>query len=255
MVHCTYYNINAMLEVKIKFHGELNIFLNRSGRNKTSIVGLNEHSSVKDVIESRGVPHPEVLLIMVNGKAAGFDYNVRDNDAIEIFPFTGDPDIEGLVENPLPEPKFVLDVHLGTLARKLRLLGFDTFYRNDLDDPEIAEIAGREERIVLTRDIGLLMRGCIKYGRWIRSQHTDKQIEEVIRRFRLTDRIKPFSICINCSGELAPASKESVKDDVEADTYTYYDEFLRCRSCGQVYWKGSHFKKLLKTVNLWKTRK
>ncbi len=254
MVHGTYYNINAMLEVKIKFHGELNDFSSGKDRNKTLKIQLNEHSSVKDVIESRGVPHPEVLLILVNGKAAGFDYNVQDSDGIEVFPFTGDSDIKGLVENPLPEPKFVLDVHLGTLARKLRLLGFDTYYRNNLDDPEIAEIAGREERIVLTRDIGLLMRGCIKYGRWIRSQHTDKQTEEVIKRFRLSDRIKPFSICINCSGELAPAPKESVKDDVEADTYTYYDEFLRCRSCGQVYWKGSHFKKLLKTVNLRKAR-
>ena len=120
-----------MLEVQIKFHGELNVFPARRERNKTAKIRLKEHSSVKDVIESRGVPHPEVLKILVNGKAAGFDYNVQDRDRIDVYPFPGDAGEDGFVENPLPEPRFVLDVHLGTLAKKLRLLGFDTYYRND----------------------------------------------------------------------------------------------------------------------------
>ena len=243
-----------MFEVQIKFHGELNVFPARRDRNKTVKVRLKEHSSVKDVIERRGVPHPEVLKILANGKAAGFDYNVRDRDIIDVYPFSEAAGSDGFVENPLPEPRFVLDVHLGTLAKRLRLLGFDTYYRNDLDDPEIAEIAEKENRIVLTRDIGLLMRARIRYGRWIRSQHTEKQLEEVIRRFRLKDKIKPLSLCINCSGSLSPAAKESVKDDVDTDTYSYYDEFFRCKSCGQVYWKGSHFDKLLKTIDKWKNR-
>lgn len=203
--------------------------------------------SIKDMIESLGVPHPEVDLLLVNGAPVDFDYLVQDGDAVDVYPvFAADtPDVPSLVRPaPLAEAKFVLDTHLGTLARYLRLLGFDTLYRNDYPDDELAGVSSSERRILLTRDVGCLKRAIVTYGYFVRSKQPDEQIVEVLRRYALFDAVQPFSRCIRCNGLLHQVEKAAVLDLIPPETRQYYDEFRQCAGCGQVYWRGSHFSRM-----------
>ena len=135
----------------------------------------------------------------------------------------------------------MLDVHLGRLAEYLRLLGFDTLYRNDYDDPELAEIAGRERRILLTRDLGLLKRSIVVYGLFVRATDPQQQVIEVLGRFDLFAAIEPFQRCSRCNGRLESVAKAAILHRLQPATSAQHDEFHRCQSCDQLYWKGSHW--------------
>lgn len=145
-------------------------------------------------------------------------------------------------------PRFICDVHLGTLARRLRLLGFDTVYRNDLEDDEIVRIAGKERRIVLTRDGGILNR---RGGEGYRpdSIFPDEQVREVVSAFGLKERISPFSRCIACNGDIAPVDRESVMALVPPRSGRFMKRFWQCRGCGKIYWQGSHYEKMLRWID------
>ncbi|WP_317175587.1 Mut7-C RNAse domain-containing protein [Pontibacter beigongshangensis] len=140
--------------------------------------------------------------------------------------------------------KFILDVHVGRLARALRLLGFDSRYQNDYADTSIAQLALKENRIVLTRDIGLLKHRSIHRGYWLRSQHLQEQLAEVIAYFRLGPRFETFSRCLACKGQIVPVPKAEVVDQLPPKTRRYFNEFYRCPSCRRVYWKGSHYERM-----------
>ncbi|MBI3972138.1 MAG: Mut7-C RNAse domain-containing protein, partial [Chloroflexi bacterium] len=137
-----------------------------------------------------------------------------------------------------------LDAHLGKLAGLLRLLGFDVLYRNDDDDETLARISAEQERILLTRDRGLLKRSIVTYGYHVWETNPGRQLVEVLRRFNLSAQISPFRRCLRCNAVLEPVSKEAVIDRLEPKTRLYYDEFAFCRACDQVYWKGSHYARL-----------
>lgn len=141
--------------------------------------------------------------------------------------------------------RFVLDVHLGKLARLLRMTGFDTLYRNDLDDPEIIQIAEDENRIVLTRDRGILKNKRVKRGHFVESRYAKEQLREIIVTFKLKDNIRFLSRCIACNGTIEEASKEKIQDKLKPGTNQYFNEFFRCRDCGKVYWEGSHFDRMM----------
>lgn len=234
------------------FHGDLNYFLSRRQKN-----GVIEHSfdwraSIKDMIESLGVPHAEIELIVVNGISVDFAYIVQPGDQIEIYP-GGDaiaivPRL--LLRPPLPErARFVLDVHLGRLAAYLRMGGFDTLYRNDYDDEELAQISNTDTRILLTRDIGLLKRSKVIYGYFIRETNPRRQLAEVMRRFELFQTVIPFKHCMKCNGLLEPVAKEAVLDKLPPGTSEFYDNFHRCQSCDQTYWKGAHYQRMQELMN------
>jgi uncharacterized protein with PIN domain len=144
-----------------------------------------------------------------------------------------------------------LDVHLGKLARMMRLLGFDCLYRNDYDDPEIVQVSVSENRIILTRDRHLLQAGTVTRGYWIRSGDVEQQVLEVLRRFDLFSQIRPFRRCLLCNGALESARKEDILEHLEPKTILYYHTFFRCRQCRQIYWKGTHFEKLEEKVEKW----
>lgn len=222
--------------VKILFQGCLNDFLPETLRFNHITIELRTSSSVKDVMESQGIPHPEAGQILVNGLQVSFDYRVENDDRIEVFPLK--PDMK-------ESPKFVLDVHLGTLTRKLRLLGFDSKYRNDFEDSQIAEISHAEDRTVLTRDIKLLMRNKVTKGRWLRSKNTDEQLDEIWENFNLKANMKPFSLCMNCNGKLIPADKEKISSFLLPGTAKEFNEFYQCMECKKIYWRGSHYPKLV----------
>lgn len=142
---------------------------------------------------------------------------------------------------------FVADVHLGKLARLLRLLGFDTLYRNDSTKQELVSISYEEDRILLSRDAKLEKQGPPRYF-IVTDEDPMVQLKEVVMQFGLKDQFLPFSRCIACNGLLETVSKESVASLLENKTRQYYTEFWKCTDCGRIYWKGSHYERMLKTI-------
>jgi len=222
------------MQAYFHFNGALNDFLPPDGRSLSIRCTFNAGQSVKHLIESLGVPHTEVVRILVDGNPVDFSYQVADGDRVEIYPAV-------TVQLQASEPSFILDNHLGRLAVYLRMLGFDALYRNDFHDGELARLSSQEGRILLTRDRRLLMRAQVTQGYWVRSKIPRQQLSEVVQRFNLNAEIVPFRRCMRCNGMLKPVAKEAVLDRLEPLTRLYYDEFHICNDCGQVYWKGSHY--------------
>jgi len=227
-----------------RFYGSLNDFLPLERQQTEFSRWLKERGSVKDTIEGLGVPHPEVELILVNGDSVSFDYLVQTGDRISVFPQFTTLDVTPISQvqpPPLAEHRFVLDVHLGKLAAYLRILGFDTLYRNDYDDDELATISHQEDRILLTQDRGLLKRSIVTYGYAVRSPRPEEQIIEVLERFRLRAAIAPLERCPRCNGQLQIVPKAQIADQIPYYTRLTYDEFAQCQQCQQIYWKGAHY--------------
>jgi uncharacterized protein with PIN domain len=233
-----------VIHLSIRFYAELNDVLPPRRRQVSFEHVLAEHASVKHVIETLGVPHTEVDLVLVNGQSVDFAYRVHDGDRISVFPVFESLDISSLERvrpRPLREPRFVLDVHLGRLAGYLRMLGFDSLYRNDYDDETLANLSRREWRILLTRDRGLLKRSAVSHGYLLRESDPRAQLAEVVRRFDLADMLSELTRCIRCNGTLEPVAKETIEHRLLPKTRRYYDEFTICRDCERIYWKGSHY--------------
>ena len=240
-----------MTRATFRFYAELNDFL-PPGRCQEFTYEFQRRGSVKDLVEALGVPHTEVDLILVNGVSVDFGYLVQDGDRVSVYPVFESLDIEPAVRlrpHPLREPRFVLDVHLGKLTTYLRLLGFDTLYRNDYPDAELARISSEEGRLLLTRDRGLLKRGVVSHGYYVRATEPLAQLLEVLRRFDLFETIRPFHRCVKCNGTVEPVAKESVLEFLLPKTRLYYDEFYRCLECGRVYWRGSHYERMERLVD------
>lgn len=226
--------------VTVRLYGGLDWFASDADRRGQIEVAFGTPRSVKDLIESVGVPHVEVGRIVVDGRAVDFAHLVRAGDRVAVYPSMTSMDDERLVV-ALAEPvRFVADVHLGTLARRLRTLGFDTIWERDLDDHELAQIAQDDHRILLTRDRGLLMRRVVVHGYCPRSDDPDRQVEEVVARYGLAEQAAPFTRCVSCNSELSPVAKEEVLDELPPRTRLEHEQFVRCDGCGQVYWPGSH---------------
>lgn len=239
-------------QVYIRFYEELNDFLHPRNRKVTIDLDLNGKTTVKDLIESRGVPHTEVDLILVNGNSVEFGYAPVAGDLVSVYPVFESLGIENVTRlrpKPLRNPKFILDVHLGKLARKLRMVGFDTLYRNDYDDDEIIAIALKKKRIILTRDVGILKNRLVTHGYFVRSTQPARQIEEVIRRFDLTGLIKPINRCIECNGTIDSVCKKEIEHLLQPKTRKYFSEFFQCRQCLKIYWEGSHYKRMVQKIN------
>jgi uncharacterized protein with PIN domain len=226
-----------MSQVYLQFYSELNDFLAPSQKNVSFVTQISGRVSIKDLIESLGVPHPEVERMVVNGVPVDFSYLVQDGDCCQIYPVT----LEKLRNFP---KQFVLDVHLGKLAGYLRMLGFDTLYRNDYDDEELAQISSVENRTLLTRDIGLLKRSLVTYGYFVRSTDPTQQLAEVLQRFDLLKMMSQFSRCIHCNGGLVPVEKQKVLPQLPPKVRENYHEFRQCSDCRQVFWKGTHYDRM-----------
>lgn len=236
-----------MIEVSLRFYAELNDFLPPTKRQRTFVHRLKERAAIKDVIEAVGVPHTEVDLVLVNGESVDFTYLVQDGDRISVYPVFETIDITPLTRvrpRPLREPRFVVDTHLGKLAVYLRMLGFDTIYRNDWDDTTLAHLSQSEHRILLTRDRGLLKRSVVTHGYHVRATHPEHQVAEVVQRFDLFRALAPFRRCLRCNGVLTSVTKAAIVDQLPPKIRQYYDEFHRCQGCHRVYWKGTHYQRM-----------
>jgi len=222
------------------FFGRLRDFLQRDQRAQSITVHFHGQQSIKHLAESLGVPHPEIGRVQVNGLEETLSAITQDGDRVEIHPIPNGPPLE---------PRFLLDNHLGRLAAYLRLLGFDCLYQNDYDDIELAATLQRDERILLSRDRRLLMRKVVTQGYCLRSLDSREQLTEVLQRFDLTKSMTPFHRCVRCNHLLEPVSKEAILDRLEPLTKEYFDEFHICPACKQIYWKGSHYERMLKVID------
>ena len=226
-----------------RFYEELNDFLPENKRKKLFEHKFTGRVSVKDMIESLGVPHTEIDLILVDGNSVGFDYQIADKDNLSVYPEFESLDISVLQHlrvKPLRIPRFVLDVHLGKLARLMRMVGIDTLYENNYSDEQIVKISKENKRCILTRDLGILKRNEVTRGYWIRNTDPGKQLKEIINRFDLINTLRKFSRCIICNDELSSISKDKVYSRLPAKVKTAYDNFYICNNCDKVYWAGSH---------------
>lgn len=240
-----------MLTATFRFYEELNNFLPGERRRVDFIYSFDRKASIKDCIESMGVPHTEVDLILVNGVSVDFSYILADQDRVSIYPtfeLLDITDVTRLRPQPLRDPRFVVDVNLGRLARYLRLLGFDTLYRNDYVDRDLVEISSNNGRIVLTRDRNLLKHASITHGCFIHNTQPLLQIEEIILRLDLVNSATPFRRCIRCNGLLQPVEKSAIEERLPPLTREYYEVFWMCGECRQIYWEGAHYQKMVALV-------
>jgi uncharacterized protein with PIN domain len=219
--------------------GELALFLRPSRRPQPVPVTCDGVSTLGHVVESIGVPLTEVGLLLVNGRPADRSHRPRDGDTVEVVPISR--------PQPLDDARFLLDVHLGTVARRLRLLGIDTAYHRYADDDDLIDEANADRRVLLTQDRGLLRRRKLWLGAYVRGAGTDAQLADVLDRF--APALAPWTRCTSCNGLLAPAPKADIEPQLKPGTRRTYDAFARCQSCGRVYWRGAHSKRLEATVD------
>jgi uncharacterized protein len=239
-----------MVHLTFRFYAELNDFLSLEGRKTAFSHAVFLPASVKDVIESLGVPHTEVDLILVNSQPVEFTHVVRDGDRISVYPnFTG-LDVLSLLQlrRPLHNIRFAVDTHLGRLATYVRMLGFDALYEIGCDDRELSRISARENRILLTRDRGLLKRGEVTYGYFVRATEPRRQLLEVLRRFSLSRAVAPFRRYMRCNVLLQPVSKESVRDRLPPRIAQCFHQFQICPGCDRLYWPGSHYERMQRFI-------
>ena len=240
-----------MARATFRFYAELNDFLPAERRGREFTYEFSGSPAVKDAIEALGVPHVEVDLILVNGESVPFSHRLRDGDRVAVYPAFESLDISPLLRlrpRPLRRPKFVADVHLRRLARLLRLLGLDVVFLPGADDEELLRISLEEGRILLTRDRQLLKHGRLTHGYFVRAERPLEQAREVVRRFDLAGEVRPFSRCLECGGELTKVQKEEVLERIPPRTAAWLSEYVLCRGCGKLYWRGTHFHRLARLV-------
>lgn len=239
-----------------RFYGSLNDFLPSRHRQSEVTYTFWGRPAVKDAVEAQGVPHPEVDLIVVNGSTVSFEERISAGDQVSVYPWiSAIPRPTGALRPPWPTPlQFVCDVHLGQLARYLRMMGLNTWYETDGSDPTLARVADEEKRILLTRDLGLLKRGRVQRGAYIRAQSPRKQLEEVVARFPLEGEVDPLSRCLECNLRLQEAPASAIEEQVPPRALAEYEHFVQCPSCEQVFWEGTHVERmhrLIEEVTSW----
>jgi uncharacterized protein with PIN domain len=235
-----------------RFYEELNDFLPREQRKREIKYRCARAATVKNAIEALGVPHTEVELILVNGASVDFSHLVREGDRVSVYPKFEALDIDPVLkvrERPLRELRFVADAHLGGLARMLRMLGFDTLFRNDFADEEIRRIGACEGRVVLTRDRELLKSRSITHGCFVRALRPQDQLREVVERLQLASSAKPFTLCLHCNLPLSQIPKERIEERLPPKVAALHERFHWCEGCDRVYWEGSHWVRMRETLS------
>ncbi|MBS1188860.1 MAG: hypothetical protein H6R10_652 [Rhodocyclaceae bacterium] len=235
-----------MVTATFRFYEELNDFLAPSRRRREFACPCARAATTKHMIEALGVPHTEVELILVNGESVGFDRRLRDGDRVSVYPAFEAFDITPLLRvrrQPLRVTRFVADVHLGGLARLLRMAGFDTLYDNHFEDEEIEALAGGG-RVVLTRDRELLKRRTISHGCYVHALRSAAQFREIYERLDLGCSARPFTRCPHCNALLRPVDKGEAAARLPAAVAAKYERFMTCPDCRRLFWEGLHWQRL-----------
>jgi len=232
---------------QLRFYEELNDFLPEALRKRDIEVPIDRSRSVKDAIESLGVPHPEVDLILVDGVSVDFGHLLQGGERVAVYPMFERLDITPLLRlrpRPLRDPRFVADVHLGKLARHLRMAGFDVLWGNDWDDDSIVERSNAGRRTILTRDKGMLRRSEVERGYFVRATESEAQLAEVLAALQLESAVAPFTRCRECNSLLEDVPKEAIEDRLPPKVRGFYERFKRCPGCGRIYWEETHYARM-----------
>lgn len=238
-------------QAAFRFYEELNDFLPADRQKRAFTYEFTGTPSVKDAIQAMGIPHTAVDLILADGVSVGFDARLTGGERIAVYPVFERLDISPLNHlrpAPLRESRFILDAHLGKLARHLRMLGFDAAYRNDFDDATIIEGARTEERSILTRDTGILKHGDVTHGYWVRATDPEMQLREVVEALSLRSQFEPFTRCLVCNAALENVAKEEIADRLPPSIRKNFDVFRRCAGCSRLYWRGSHYERMERLI-------
>lgn len=224
-------------EIHLSVAHELRLFVPQERRQGRTAVVTDGSSTLGHVVESLGIPLTEVGRLLVDGREVSGSHVPRADENVDVYG----------VERPQRVPgaplRFLLDVHLGTLARRLRLLGVDAAYENeDIGDAALATLSAKERRVLLSRDRGLLRRREIWAGAYIYSDRPEDQLREVLKRF--APALAPWTRCTACNGRLTGADKDSVQEHLQQGTQRTYDVFAQCTACERVYWRGAHHARL-----------
>jgi len=241
-----------MISVHFRFYAELNDLLPRSKRKLDFRVLFKDKRSVKDMIESLGVPHTEVDLILANGKSVDFSYLLEDGDRISVYPVFESLNIRNatrLRRLPLRKTRFIADGNLGDIVRLMRTLGFDVYFDPGISPREIIDISNSERRIILTRSRNLLKFKNVTHGIWVRPSPRLQEVRRIVELLDIRDQAKPFSRCLRCNGLLRPARKEKLLALIPSKTGNFCDNYSRCASCGKVYWNGTHTVRMKDSVD------
>ncbi|WP_328671743.1 Mut7-C ubiquitin/RNAse domain-containing protein [Streptomyces sp. NBC_00322] len=224
-------------QIHLSVAPELRLFVPSERRQGRTALVTDGSATLGHVIESLGVPLTEAGRVLVDGREVPVSHIPRTGETVEVL------GVERPQEVPGAPLRFLLDVHLGTLARRLRLLGLDAAYENeDIGDPALAALSAKEQRVLLSRDRGLLRRREIWAGAYIYSDRPDDQLRDVLERF--APRLAPWTRCTACNGRLTDADKDSVQDQLQQGTQRTYDVFAQCTACERVYWRGAHHARL-----------
>jgi len=236
-----------MAQAIFRFYEELNDFLAPARRRRDFALACAENATVKHAVESVGVPHTEVDLVLVDGRSVGFDHRVGEGERISVYPVFEAFDIgpvQRLRPAPLREPRFIADAQLGGLARRLRMLGFDTRYDNRARDADIRAEAAAEHRIVLSRDRQLLICRDVTHGCYVHALRPAAQLREVVDRLQLRALARPFTRCLCCNAALEPVDAAEVRERLPPAVAARHASLRRCPSCARVYWPGDHHRRM-----------
>lgn len=223
----------------------------RVARGQSLNLSVLRRPSVKDLLESLGIPHPEIGLLRINGREVSFAPVVSEGDRVEAFGLRPPVDLlaTSLLRPGLNAVRFAVDVNVGKLASMLRMAGLDAFYDPGLDDVGLAEAAQQEGRVLLTRDRSLLRRTAVEHGHLVRACRPREQLAEVLWLYGLQGRLAPFSRCLVCNGLLQPVTKAEVLHRLQPLTRRYYDSFMVCLSCDRIYWPGTHRERMAEVLS------
>jgi uncharacterized protein with PIN domain len=242
----------AMATIHLRLYEELNDYLPLERRKRTFAVEACDGATLGDVVDGLEVPREEIDLALIDGEAVAFDSRVHDGQRVALYPVFESLDVGPatvLPGRPLRETRFVLDVHLGRLARYLRLLGFDAAYRRECGDDELVAISRSEGRILLSRDGPLVARRDVSHAYLITSAVAREQAVEVVQRCDLSGQVRPFSRCLVCNGEVAAVAIAEVTAPIPEWVRATHQEVRRCRGCGRVYWQGGHWQRMQRLVD------
>src|SRR5215813_3221058 len=220
----------------LRFDEDLWFFLAPRNRLPGVLVSCDGTSTAGHLVEALGVPLTEVGSLVVRGRPVAPSYRPAAGDVVDVRPVARPQRL------PLAPPRFLLDVHLGALARRLRLVGVDSAYSNDAGDDELIAAANEQNRVLLTQDRGLLRRRSLRLGGYVRGARPDHQLRDVLERFE--PPLAPWTICTACNGRLVAVEKAEVEQLLQPGTRRTYQAFARCPACGQVYWRGAHTRRL-----------
>jgi uncharacterized protein with PIN domain len=232
------------MHIRYCFQGTLSQLLRSRWRGVDPIVqAFTRLASIKDVIEAFGPPHTEIGHILCDGQPVDFDWPISPGQVYEIAPLLHPWDIFQatlLRPQPLPALRFLTDRTVGRLARYLRMAGFDTLYEPGWNDGEIVAALQQEPRVLLTRNLDLLKRKPVVFGRAIRSVAPGAQLAEVLELFGINRINHGLTRCLECNQPLEPVDKTTILHRLEPLTIRYYNDFHICRTCDHIYWAGSH---------------